>query len=349
VKLRICPIVTLVLIAAGQAAHALPAAETAVLAKPSGPCPEGHPRTGDLGIRSLVCVSGSCAVNMWTGKEYVHEFSTEPRIRGLSPRGPSAGKLEDGDIIIAIDDVLITTREGGRRLANLEPGVRVTLRIRRDGEEMDVELVPREGCNMPMLAVLGSPPTPRPAVAPRPAMEPWPAVAPRPAIAPHPAPPARPASTPRPAPAPRALPATPAAPPAPAAPALPPSPAAPAAPPAPPRNALFIAPEPPFSFGLGLECGRCGWRFTTDKSVRWSSAVSPRVRYVEPGGPGERAGLQPGDVLLEIAGHALNSEESGRAIGSLRPGAPVTLKLRRGREEKTVKIMPAAVEPTQRF
>jgi membrane-associated protease RseP (regulator of RpoE activity) len=325
VKLRICAALALSLTTA--AAHALPAAEPAVLARPSGPCPEGHPRTGDLGIQSLVCVSGSCAVNMWTGREYTHEFSTEPRIRGLSPRGPSAGKLEDGDIIIAIDDVLITTREGGRRLANLEPGVPVTLRIRRDGEEMDVELVPREGCNMPMLAVLGSPPTPRPAVAPRPAA------------------PARPASTPRPAPAPRALPASPAPPAAPATPAAPPAPAVPAS----PRPALSLAAEPPFSFGLGLECGRCGWRFTPDKTVRWSSAVSPRVRYVEPGGPGERAGVQPGDVLLDIAGYPMNSEESGRAIGGLHPGAPVTLKLRRGREEKTVRITPQAVEPTQRF
>ena len=47
-----------------------------------------------------------------------------------------AGKLHTGDILIAIDGVLITTRDGGRRLANLRPGVPITLRIRRDGKEI---------------------------------------------------------------------------------------------------------------------------------------------------------------------------------------------------------------------
>src|SRR5919106_837293 len=112
-------------------------------------CPEGHPETGDLGIESLLCVSGSCAVNMRTQRGYTHDFSTEPRIRGIIGGSPADGKLQDGDILIAIDGVLITTREGGRRLANLQPGKPVNLRIRRDGREMDVTVVPRLGCNMP--------------------------------------------------------------------------------------------------------------------------------------------------------------------------------------------------------
>lgn len=116
-------------------------------------CPEGHPVTGDLGISHLLCVGGSCSVNLRTGRGYAHDFSTEPRIQGLEKDGPAWGRLQDRDILVAIDGVLITTLEGGRRLANLTPGKPVELRIRRGGRDMDVTVVPRTGCNMPMLAV----------------------------------------------------------------------------------------------------------------------------------------------------------------------------------------------------
>lgn len=124
----------------------------------AGRCPEGHPETGDLGISHLLCVGGSCSVNLRTGRGFAHDFSTEPRIRGLERGGPAWGRLQDGDVLVAIDGVLITTREGGRRLANLTPGKPVTLRIRRGGKEMNVTVIPRLGCNMPMLAVLGGEP-----------------------------------------------------------------------------------------------------------------------------------------------------------------------------------------------
>jgi S1-C subfamily serine protease len=119
-------------------------------------CPEGHPTTGDLGIEYLLCVGESCSVNLRTERGFAHDFSTEPSIRGIHPGGPAAGKLRDGDVLISIDGVLITTREGGRRLANLTPGKPVKLRVRRAGKEVDVSVVPGVGCNMPRLAVLGS-------------------------------------------------------------------------------------------------------------------------------------------------------------------------------------------------
>lgn len=293
-------------------------------------CPEGHPETGDLGIEYLLCVTGSCATNMRTERGYTHDFSTEPRIGGILDGGPADGKLQDGDILIAIDGVLITTREGGRRLANLQPGKPVTLRLRRGGREMDVTVVPKLGCNMPHLAVLLLPtPWPTPAVAPRavreaqtarpaiaPRAEAVSAVTPRPAIAPRAEAPS--AATPRLAIAPRAvLPATPA--------------------------------TPPFTFGLELECGACGWRTDAFGALRWSSAVSPTVQSVEPGGPGDQAGLKPGDVLLEIDNHALNSEDSGRTLGKLHAGQTVTLKFRRGDEIQAVSLTPRGNPPTQRF
>jgi hypothetical protein len=323
VKLIACTACALAL-----AATALPVAHadggaTAAVTRTGGRCPEGHPESGDLGIESLLCVTGSCAVNMRSGSGFTHQFSTEPRIRGLLDGSPADGKLEDSDILIAIDGVLITTREGGRRLANLKPGVPVTLRIRRDREEMDVTLVPRLGCNMPSLAVMADPvraPAPRPAIAPRAVREAAPAPSARPAIAPQATREAAPAATavsPRPAAAPRAA----------------------------------VAPViPPFTFGLELECGPCGWRSESGGAVRWSSPSLPTIRSVEPGGPGEQAGLKPGDVLVEIDGHLLNNEQAGREIGKLRPGHAVQVRFLRGREDKTVALTPrGGVPPAQPF
>ena len=125
----------------------------AFVAGASGQCAGGTPESGDLGISHLLCVGGSCSVNLRTGSGYAHDFSTEPRIQGLDRNGPAWGRLQDGDVLIAIDGILITTREGGRRLANLTPGKPVELRVRRGGKEMDVTVLPRLGCNMPMLAV----------------------------------------------------------------------------------------------------------------------------------------------------------------------------------------------------
>ncbi len=259
-------------------------------------CPEGHPETGDIGILSLLCVSGSCQVNLWTGSGYRHEFSTEPRVDGVLRGGPADGRLQDGDVIIAIDGALITTREGGRRLASLKPGVPVTLRIRRGGKEMDVTLVPRLGCNMPRLAVLGgSGPAARPAKAPLGSQEALAVEAARQA------------------------------------------------------QVRMTRTDAPFSFGLELACGPCGWFSSPKGALLWFSPVAPVVRAVEPGGPGDVAGLEPGDVLLEIDGLTLGGIEDGRALGKLRPDETVELRFQRGRETRTVSITPEAAPRNQRF
>ena len=285
---RIYAVLFLTLIlAGGRAIHA----GDALTAVSGGHCPEGHPETGDIGITSLICVSGSCNVNEQSGRGYTHEFSTEPRIGGVNPDGPADGKLRPGDVIIAIDGVLITTREGGRRLANLKLGVPVTLRIRRAGKELDVTLLPRLGCNMPRLAVLGgSGPVARPAVAPLSRPDAWGVQA-----------------------------------------------------------GMARLTAPPFSFGLELACGPCGWISRPGGSLRWFSPVAPVVRSVEPGGPGDVAGVEPGDVLLAIDGYSLSNEEPGRPLGKLQPGEPVELRFRRGSEMRTVEITPEAAAVNQRF
>jgi S1-C subfamily serine protease len=119
-------------------------------------CRDGLPRTATLGIGTLHCVGGGCMVNARDGAGYRHDFSVEPRVWNVDASGPAARALREGDQITSIDGALITTRDGGRRMANLRAGVPVLLGIRRDGEESAVRLVPRAGCNTPVLAVTAS-------------------------------------------------------------------------------------------------------------------------------------------------------------------------------------------------
>jgi S1-C subfamily serine protease len=136
-------------------AAALALALSATAARAQG-CEQGVPRTATLGIGLLHCVGGTCMVNARDGHGWRHDFSSEPRVWELEPAGPASRGLREGDQITSIDGTLITTREGGRRLANLRPGVAVRLGIRRDGAETTVRVVPEPGCNTPALAVTAS-------------------------------------------------------------------------------------------------------------------------------------------------------------------------------------------------
>lgn len=141
--LRALPLALPLLLAAGSAA--------------AQACAGGLPRTATLGVGMLHCVGGDCRVNARTPDGGVaHDFSTEPRVWYLDPSGPAAGHLQEGDVLTAVDGALITTREGGRRLAALRPGVAVILGVRRGGEARRVRVVPEPGCNTPALVVSAS-------------------------------------------------------------------------------------------------------------------------------------------------------------------------------------------------
>src|SRR5215467_7321122 len=115
-------------------------------------CREG---TGDLGIGEYVCNGGDCSVStrLKDGR-VVHQFSIEPHVTAIDPNGPSVGKLQERDVRVAIDGRLVTTFEGGYRLANAKIGVAVKLRIRRDKKELEVTVLPGKGCNLPRITVV---------------------------------------------------------------------------------------------------------------------------------------------------------------------------------------------------
>ena len=119
-----------------------------------GGCSENRSMSGTIGITRLECIGRSCSVSVTDGRGgWAHDFAVEPRLGALDASIAPARQLRVGDIVLAIDDVPITTREGGRRLANLDVGETVRLRIRREGEEIELALVPVLGCNTPGLSV----------------------------------------------------------------------------------------------------------------------------------------------------------------------------------------------------
>jgi membrane-associated protease RseP (regulator of RpoE activity) len=67
----------------------------------------------------------------------------------------------------------------------------------------------------------------------------------------------------------------------------------------------------------------------------------PSIETVEPGSPAERAGIQRGDILLNLAGRDLRDAQV--VFGEmLKPGSRLALKLKRGVETKTVTVL---IEP----
>jgi len=64
----------------------------------------------------------------------------------------------------------------------------------------------------------------------------------------------------------------------------------------------------------------------------------PIVGAVEAGSPAERAGLEPGDEILAIDGEPVPSWEEAQYHILLRPDAPLSLRVRRGGEERRVEV-----------
>lgn len=83
--------------------------------------------------------------------------------------------------------------------------------------------------------------------------------------------------------------------------------------------------------GFGLACNGCGWaREAGDAAPYWESEDEPILYAVQPGSPAARAGLREGDVLTHVRALPIASRQGGRALGAVRPGERVSLRVRRG-------------------
>ena len=257
-------------------------------------CPDGATPRGEIGISSFEC--SNCAMfTMRDDGRRSWSFSAEPTVRTVEPGSPADGKIEDGDRLVAIDGHLITTGEGGDRLANLTPGETVSIVVRRGSRERTVAVVPRSECprsggaaTAPVIAATPSPQ--RVPYVPRPDRMPAPAVAAAPATGVSVG--------------------------------------------AVPRPTLALLPSG--WFGFGIQCTECRWSVDDeDGTSEWEFSSPPEVSSIQAGSPAAAAGLRRGDVLLEIDGESLVSEEGGRRFGSVKPGQNVRWTYSRGGETRT--------------
>ncbi len=287
-------------------------------ARAEDPCPEGRPRVADLGIGSLDC---DCSFQSYgDARPRLWRFRGEPVVRSLRAGSPAAAVMREDDVITAIDGHLITTREGGRRFANLEVGRPVTLTFRRDDRVLNARLAPESVCaDESMLGVAPMPPMP-----PMPHME---------FFSPQPS--------------------TPAAPLAPSEPSTPSTPRAPR-PPRAPRATLLPgwrwngeSPQvfevvPRGWFGMSLNCSDCKSERSEGSGPVWTFTSLPEVAMVEPGSPAARGGLRAGDVLTHIDRIALNTAEGGRKFGAVRPGQNVVFTVQRGGTPQRIRVAAGA-------
>jgi hypothetical protein len=93
-------------------------------------------------------------------------------------------------------------------------------------------------------------------------------------------------------------------------------------------------------FGMAFTCSECDVQARVgDRPPVWDFGAPPQVYRVEPGGPAEKAGILPGDVLVRLDGAALDSGEGGRRFGAVQPGQKVQWTVRRGTALKTLAVI----------
>jgi hypothetical protein len=268
---------------------------------------------GSLGIEGLDCV-GECSVTINSeGAEDRWVFSTEPRIFTVERGGPSEGIFEAGDFLVALDGILITTRRGGQRYAQLTPGEVVTVRYRREGTIREAGIRVGSQCRPnPTEPVLATgrvvPPPPRPDRA-----EPVRGIATAPRV--------------------RAVPTVP---------------SMESAVSGYYSDLSLLDTRPTGRLGIGFSCSECGTSDADEDTgeVVWFFSEPLEVTQVNSGGPAEKAGIRMGDLIKAIDGQDITSERGGQAFSRLTPGETVDITLiRRNGREETVEIVPE--EPTR--
>lgn len=276
-------------------------------------CKDGLSPVGSLGITGISCDRCQFYTN---GKVHQAVFWTEPTIENLDVTNPAATLLRTGDVLVAVDGQLITTKEGSARFSALPPDQEARLRIRRDGRLMTL-----------MVPVAAACPTNKDAAAP--------VVAGRPLPVPPPPPKASERLVP--------------APPAPAAPKVPggevlvppappvhSAPAIPAVAPAPPAPAAV---SPRASLGFGFRCGPCGFIGSKEGPGRWTFDEAPEVRGIS---DPHAEGLKTGDRLVALNGADLTTEEGGRKFAEILPGDRLNWTV--GRDGRRLEVTTTAYE-----
>jgi hypothetical protein len=235
-------------------------------------------------------------------------FETEPEITEVDRDGPSEGVLKRGDVIVAVDGMLITTRRAGVRLANLIAGEPVELAIRRARRERTVTVVPRAVPEQEIPIEFTASYSDRSNDL---TIEPGRVLLPGLARLFEQIKSRDKELT-----------------------AMTDSMGVLASP-----QYLDRAPRGWIGFGLSFSGGFR--RNDEGKPADWLFLELPSIKSIQPGSPADDAGLQVNDLLLEIDGLKLNSERGGRQFSRMEPGQTVGWKVKRGSETFTVETIAA--------
>lgn len=106
-----------------------------------------------IGVDAFHCPGGTCAFRGSSEDSLQFEFSAEPWLRAIAPDGPAADVLKEGDVLVAVNGLLITTASGGRELGHLEQGQRARLTVRRADQLLDLEVDPEDHCGGPLMLI----------------------------------------------------------------------------------------------------------------------------------------------------------------------------------------------------
>jgi serine protease Do len=82
------------------------------------------------------------------------------------------------------------------------------------------------------------------------------------------------------------------------------------------------------------------------ESIGLGKAVGALVQSVEAGGPADKAGVEPGDVITKVDGHTVESSvELPRIVGNIKPGTKTTLQVFRRGTTRDLSAVVAEFEP----
>lgn len=118
------------------------------------------------------------------------------------------------------------------------------------------------------------------------------------------------------------------------------------------REMVFVAPrapEAPMAFTIAMGRPRLGVIVKTDRDPATDS-IGAVLEAVTPEGPAAKAGLQSGDIVVTFDGQRLvvGAGSPGERLidlaGDMEEGDTVRLAIRRGKEAKTVTVVPKKVD-----
>ncbi len=268
-----------------------------------------------LGIERFHCPGGICRVLGATARTsnvppgvvmthvrspHLYDFSVEPSVWGIHPDGPADGKLEDGDVLVAVNGRAVTTAQASEELDALEAGEPVRLTVRRGSRLLNVEVTPTRSCQRVWLSAGTDAEAPE--------------VGRRAAVQQH-LDSLRRSRRQLEADAQRRLAAVLEA-----------------------ARAAAARRTGPGFLGVAIRCGDCVLTFSADAGgSEFRFEEYPEVVEVVEGSLAERTGLRPGDLLTHVDGKDLRTEEGADRLAKLvlRPGERLEIRYIRDGEART--------------